>query len=300
MNSQGQYGTAPRRPSNTAATYSTQHLSDELHISPTSMVHTSGHMSPRDFTTAPGPQIKLDQPLSQPVNPQYQSSTVPNVLQPGRPVPMATNTAPSLPTMSGTIQQSPSEYSSPAKPSLSISHNNYSRSSPADHYDATTPSGYSPYAPTTPGGSANPGQSQYMSPQETKYSAGGSQRNVSHTPLGLADIRPRADSSLSDSQPGTMGYELANSQPSASNYLAPWALFAFDWCKWIPQGKGAGKVAIGSYLEDGHNYVCERQTNVSPRRPAMADIFHLRYKSSTPKSSTHPPTFIPPVPPSIV
>jgi WD repeat-containing protein 68 len=53
-----------------------------------------------------------------------------------------------------------------------------------------------------------------------------------------------------------MGYELANPQPSTSNYLAPWALYAFDWCKWTPQGKGAGKVAIGSYLEDGHNFVC--------------------------------------------
>ncbi|KAI0390766.1 WD40 repeat-like protein [Xylariaceae sp. FL0594] len=255
MNPQGQYGTAPRRPSNTAAAYNTQHLSDELHISPTSMSHTAGQMSPRDFTTAPGPQIKLEQPSSQPVNPQYQPSAVPNVLQPGRPAPMTTNTAPSLPTMSGPIQQSPGDYSSPTKPSLNMSHSSYSRSSPADPYDGSTHSGYSPYAPTTPGGSANPSQSQYMSSQEGKYGAPGSQRNVSHTPLGLADIRPRADSSLSDSQPGTMGYELANSQPSTSNYLAPWALFALDWCKWRPQGKGAGKVAIGSYLEDGHNYI---------------------------------------------
>jgi WD repeat-containing protein 68 len=37
--------------------------------------------------------------------------------------------------------------------------------------------------------------------------------------------------------------------------MAPWALYAFDWCKWAPQGNSAGKLAIGSYLEDGHNYV---------------------------------------------
>ncbi|KAH6647297.1 WD40-repeat-containing domain protein [Truncatella angustata] len=86
-------------------------------------------------------------------------------------------------------------------------------------------------------------------------SGSGSQRNISNTPLGLADIRPRADSSLSDGVPGSSGYELANAQPSPSNYLAPWALYAFDWCKWAPSANGAGKVAIGSYLEDGHNFI---------------------------------------------
>jgi len=74
-----------------------------------------------------------------------------------------------------------------------------------------------------------------------------------NTPLGLADIRPRADSSLSDGIPGS--YDLPNSQPGTSSYLAPWALYAFDWCKWPSQGNGAGKLAIGSYLEDGHNFV---------------------------------------------
>lgn len=252
MNQSGQYGAAPRRTN----TYGSQH--DELHISPT-MSH-SGQISPREFSTASGPHIKLDQPASQPVTPQYPNSGVPNVLQPGglgsgRPPAMSANTAPTLPTMSGAIQQhSPSEYASPSKPpSLSMSHA-YSRSSPAAPYETSSTS-YSPYTPTTPGGSSA-GPSQYMSPQESKYGAPGSQRNISNTPLGLADIRPRADSSLSENgPPGTIGYELANAQPSTSSYLAPWALYAFDWCKWTPQGRGAGKVAIGSYLEDGHNFV---------------------------------------------
>ncbi|KAI0593650.1 WD40-repeat-containing domain protein [Biscogniauxia sp. FL1348] len=252
MNQQGQYGPVPRRTN----TYGSQH--DELHISPTMTHPHPGQVSPRDFSAA-GPQITLEQPSSQPVNPQYQTSGVPNVLQPGppgaaRPSVVSANTAPVLPTMSGAIQQSPSEYASPSKPpSLSMSHS-YSRSSPAAPFEPS-PSGYAPYTPTTPGGSAAAGQSQYISPPDPKYNAPGSQRNISNTPLGLADIRPRADSSLSDGPPGTLGYELANSQPSTSNYLAPWALYAFDWCKWSPQGKGAGKVAIGSYLEDGHNFI---------------------------------------------
>ncbi|XDG08638.1 hypothetical protein ABKA04_008253 [Annulohypoxylon sp. FPYF3050] len=257
MNQPGQYGTAPRRTN----TYGSQH--DELHISPT-MSH-SGQISPREFTTtattatsSSGPHIKLDQPASQPVNPQYQNSGVPNILQPGglgsaRPPAMSANTAPTLPTMSGAIQHSPSEYTSPSKPpTLSLSHG-YSRSSPAAPYDNPSTS-YSPYTPTTPGGSAGQ-SSQYMSPQDPKYGAPGSQRNISNTPLGLADIRPRADSSLSDGPPGTLGYELANAQPSTSNYLAPWALYAFDWCKWAPRDRSAGKLAIGSYLEDGHNFI---------------------------------------------
>lgn len=74
-----------------------------------------------------------------------------------------------------------------------------------------------------------------------------------NTPLGLADIRPRADSSLSDGFPG--GYDQSSSQPGTSNYLAPWALYAFDWCKWPSTGNSTGKLAIGSYLEDGHNFV---------------------------------------------
>jgi WD repeat-containing protein 68 len=44
--------------------------------------------------------------------------------------------------------------------------------------------------------------------------------------------------------------------PTNSNYLAPWAVFAFDWCKYpVPHGNSAGKMAVGSYLEDPHNYV---------------------------------------------
>jgi DDB1- and CUL4-associated factor 7 len=246
------------------------------------MSPTAPQLSPRDFTAAPGPQIKLEQPASQPVTPSHypaaqaqahaqaqaqappnSSSSVPNVLQPAgglgpaRPPVLSTNTASSLATMSGSIQQSPSDYSSPSKPpTLSLSAHGYSRSSSANApYDS--PSTYTPYTPTTPGGTVT-GPPQFMSTPDPKYGAPGSQRNISNTPLGLADIRPRADSSLSDGTPGTLGYELANAQPTTSNYLAPWALYAFDWCKWTPPGKGVGKVAIGSYLEDGHNFVSTR------------------------------------------
>ena len=69
---------------------------------------------------------------------------------------------------------------------------------------------------------------------------------------------------MSEGAPGSLGYDLANAQAGTSNYMAQWPMYAFDWCKWRPQGNGAGKLAIGSYLEDGHNYVsnlvCHRET----------------------------------------
>lgn len=148
------------------------------------------------------------------------------------------------------------EFDTRQRPQINVSHA-YSRSSPAaPNYDA--PNTYHPYTPTTPGATA----SHYASPSETsKYGTIGSQRHVSNTPLGLADIRPRADSSMSDGPHGNFGSEVSNAQPGPSNYIAPWAIYAFDWCKWPAQGNGAGKVAVGSYLEDGHNFVSFRITN---------------------------------------
>ncbi|KAK5992974.1 putative WD repeat-containing protein C17D11.08 [Cladobotryum mycophilum] len=268
----------PRRQQTGTGSYGAQQ--DELHMSGMS---PQAQVSPRDYP----PQIKLDHsPVGSQLPPP---SSVPNVLQPGglsapRPPSMSANTAPTIPTIhasdtssasgSGSMstsqhqqlqQQSqapPPDYSSSSRPPLSLSHT-YSRSSPAANYDAPpSSSSYHAYTPTTPGSSS----SQFMSPQDaaTRYSAPGSQRNLSNTPLGLADIRPRADSSMSDGTPGTLGYELANTQPGPSNYLAPWPVYAFDWCKWTPRGNSAGKVAVGSYLEDGHNFIQILDTQVVP------------------------------------
>ena len=54
-------------------------------------------------------------------------------------------------------------------------------------------------------------------------------------------------------------YSSEPTAPTTSNYLAPWPVYAFDWCKWPIQnqqiGDSAGKMALGSYVEDGHNFV---------------------------------------------
>ncbi|KAH6847066.1 WD40-repeat-containing domain protein [Chaetomium sp. MPI-CAGE-AT-0009] len=257
MNQQPQY-----QPQRRTGNFSSQH--DELHAASQGMPGHQTHqsqvqnqqMSPRDYSTG-APHIKLEQ--VSPSLPQMQgyqgSGVVPNVLQPGgsgtRQPTLPSNAAPTLPSMQQSDYQShQSQTQTKHNNSLSLSHS-YSRSSPSSHYEAGG-TGYNPYTPTTPGGTA--ASTQYMSPTEPKYNQASS-RNVSNTPLGLADIRPRADSSLSDGLPGTPGYELASTQSRTSNYMAPWALYAFDWCKWAPQANSAGKLAIGSYLEDGHNFI---------------------------------------------
>jgi DDB1- and CUL4-associated factor 7 len=218
---------------------------DELHLSgATNMASQRGALSPRDYTTSAGPRISLEQ--AAPEASQYTSAgQLPGSLQPGRPGPITANTAPNAPTMA------PEQYSSPSRSSaLGLSHS-YTRSSPAAGFDGQ---GFTPFTPTTPGGTD---QGHFTSPTTQKYAPQSTQRAVSNTPLGLADIRPRADSGLSDGLPGAnpYSYDGANSVPTNSNYLAPWAIYAFDWCKWPAQNHDAGKVAVGSYLEDGHNFV---------------------------------------------
>lgn len=216
---------------------------DELHLG-SNVNAPRDPLSPRDYTPA-GPRISLEQ--ATPGSSQYQSGgQLPGSLQPGRPGPMSANTAPTVPTASQTLSQE--QYTTPSRSSaMGLSHN-YTRSSPAG-FDGQ---GYASFGATTPGAS-----DQYTSPTNQKYTPQNAQRTVSNTPLGLADIRPRADSGLSDNIPGAnpYSYDGANAVPTNSNYLAPWAIYAFDWCKWPAQNHDAGKVAVGSYLEDGHNFV---------------------------------------------
>lgn len=145
-----------------------------------------------------------------------------------------------------------SEYKSSSR-SNSYTHN-YSRSSPAAPAGGFESAQSTQYTyPPTPG---NLAAEPFASPTQ-KYTPG-QQRNVPNTPLGLADIRPRADSSVGEPLlPGAnpYSYDGTNAVPTNSNYLAPWALYAFDWCKWPAQNGEAGKLAVGSYLEDGHNFV---------------------------------------------
>ena len=88
----------------------------------------------------------------------------------------------------------------------------------------------------------------------------------SHSPLNLTDIRSRAVSDANDGAAGTTMLFNYSDQPTNSNYLAPFATYAYDWCKWpVIGGGGAGKMAVGSYLEDPHNFIQILDTQIAPQ-----------------------------------
>jgi WD repeat-containing protein 68 len=209
--------------------------------SPAFTTSANSAMSGLDQTpNKPDYNIHLQQatPSSQPQ--QHNMSNLPNTLLPGAsssssrpPTAATTYSAPqTIPTMPPPINTNQQQYT-PRPPTLNAQHS-HSRSSPAgmdQKYIAFSSTPTKSYNSVTP--------------------------SSSHSPLGLADIRPRTNSDLLNrhgSQSAAM-YDYAPSQTNCS-YTAPWAAYSFDWCKWpVPNGNSCGKMAIGSYLEDPHNFV---------------------------------------------
>ena len=238
-----QYQT-PRR----APTFSRQ--PEELHIPSASSAMGDIHhyQPPPAYGGGEGLSIHL-----QPSTPQYSSGTtsnpVPGALQPGpigRPPPMSSNTAPgsipTLPQLSTQMQQGPA-----SSRSVTLNHaHSYSRSSPS----GMDQSKFKPFSNT-------PEASKYSSSNTTYVPQ--TPQGSSYSPLGLADIRPRTDSNFMDDTTSPNVYSgISDRQyPRNSNYQAPWPIYALDWCRWPQRSNGnpSGKVAIGSYLEDNHNYV---------------------------------------------
>jgi DDB1- and CUL4-associated factor 7 len=228
---------------------------EELHMPLSSNAVGSGqamHYQPhQEYSGNGAPSINLQQSTPQHTQPPSNSTNnLPGALLPGhptRPGPSSANTAPStiptLPQISTQTQQ-------PTTPSRSATLNHshaYSRSSPAGLDEQK----FKAFANT-------PDTSKYAPPGSQGYAPSG-QQSSSYSPLGLADIRPRADTGYSDgpTSPSVFPHNGELQVPSNSNYLAPWAVYALDWCKWPVQtsNSSAGRVAIGSYLEDSHNFV---------------------------------------------
>jgi DDB1- and CUL4-associated factor 7 len=221
---------------------------EELHMN---LNQQSNAMS--DFHHYGAPPAYAGEGLSikiEPSTPQFSpNNSQPGTLQPGglasRPGPLASsNTAPSLPSLpqiSTQLQQPPLS----ARPSVNHTHS-YSRSSPG----AMDQPKYKPFTNTPEQSKFPTSQNSYM-PQTPSGPS-------SYSPLGLADIRQRTDLPFADLQfsPNIAQEQEAAQYPQNSNYLAPWPIYAVDWCKWPPGVPSrSGKVAIGSYLEDNHNYV---------------------------------------------
>jgi WD repeat-containing protein 68 len=234
----------------------------QAHQSQQSQPPPQQHMysSPSDYASAPNLNIHQATPQGHYSN-APSAPSVPGSLQVGsnaqqqpqqqRPGPSSALTAPSavpqintnaqqytLPTRSNTMSQQQQHPSSHA----------YSRSSPAG---LGPDQKYIPFSNT-------PENSKYTAGTPVqKYYSSTPLGTASNSPLGLADIRPRANSSMNDNpmEGGTMFTDHERA-PSNSNYFTPWPAYAFDWCKWnVHGGNSAGKMAVGSYLEDTHNFV---------------------------------------------
>ncbi|EIT75311.1 WD40-repeat-containing domain protein [Aspergillus flavus] len=226
------------------------------------------------------------------------NTALPGALQPGnanRPPAVSINTAPSgIPTlsqMSTQLQQQPQpqpqhqqpppqQPQPPTTPRSNMSNaHGHSRSSPANaRYGSSPGAGFPPHTP-----------------QGAKYS-----------PLGLADIRPTGDL-LGDpiTSPGSLPFNGDNQVPSNSNYIAPWPIYAVDWCKWpIPGNSGSfgGKIALGSYLEDNHNYIQIIDTHWTKPDPDTPDAatgeIKLEYVKTAEATHSYPVTRILWEPPS--
>ncbi|KAI4139421.1 MAG: hypothetical protein L6R39_006290, partial [Caloplaca ligustica] len=231
---------------------------EELHIpsesagtNPTMQAHAPRHHSyhaSQDSSAnqlAPGISIHQATPHGSQHTAASNTGILPGALRPGASsANTAPGTIPTLPQISTQTQQ----YANSSRSSTASHTHSYSRSSPAG-FD---PQRYLPYVNT-------PESTKFPATPINKYGSSHTPHGSSaYSPLGLADIRP--DSGMVDGPMSANPYASdINSAPTNSNYVAPWPVYAFDWCKWPVQpqssGEAAGKMAIGSYVEDGHNFI---------------------------------------------
>ncbi|KAL9129605.1 MAG: hypothetical protein Q9217_001993 [Psora testacea] len=217
---------------------------------------------------APGISIHHATPQTSHYTSSSIGSALPGALQPGRPSASASITAPSsIPTLP--------PLQNPNQP-------------------GSDQSKYVPFVGTP--------ESKYASPPNHGYtSSQAGQGDSIYSPLGLADIRPLTESGVLESQ--SANPSSSDGYPNVatnSNYLAPWPVYAFDWCKWPGQkqqiGDSAGKMAIGSYVEDGHNFIQILETRVTaePDLESMpeASQYSLEYFKTAEATHAYPVTRI--------
>jgi WD repeat-containing protein 68 len=249
---------------------------EELHVNTMSQSLNQGHAQSHSQSHGQSQA----QPQSQPHVPSQTSSaaynppdqysapnlSLPGSLQPGtaqqqqqqqqRPGPPASSyTAPSTVPTVPQINTNAQQYTLPTR---SNTMNQPQQPPPSHSYSRSSPAGLGPDQKYIPFSSTPDGSKYTSATPAQKYYPSTPSGAASNSPLGLADIRPRANSSMADDSTGagTVFTDTSDRTPSNSSYLTPWPAYAFDWCKWnVHGGNGAGKMAVGSYLEDTHNFV---------------------------------------------
>ncbi|KAF1832722.1 WD40 repeat-like protein [Decorospora gaudefroyi] len=284
---------------------------EELHIAtsvPSSVAAQQMYNSPDHYQrSAPNININIDQGTPQ-HNP-YGAPAVPGSLQPAggsgqhqqqRPAPSNAYTAPVVPTQTQ-IASNAQQYTLPTR-SNTISQAQHSPHS-SHSYSRSSPAGMGPDQKYIPF-SSTPDQHKYAAGTPAqKYYPSTPSGAASNSPLGLADIRPRGNPAMDQESMGHGNAMVSdqNKVPSNSNYLAPWSIYAYDWCKWnIPGGTSAGKMAVGSYLEDNHNFIRILDTQIAPQDVSApgATPFGLEYNAIAEATCSFPVTRILWEPPS--
>lgn len=223
------------------------------------------------------------------------ANNVPGALQPAggatRSVPSTSYSTPStVPSMQ--IQTNAQQYTQQT-PSRSNTLHSHSRSSPAGMDGSQK---YIPFnqTPTQTPVTSNP---KAYNLSHTQTPAG-----PSHSPLNLGDIRSRTVSDVNEGASGTAAIFSYSETATNSNYLAPFATYAYDWCKWpvMGGGSGAGKMALGSYLEDPHNFIQILDTQITPQEVTSPGAPHygLEYTKVAEATCAYPVTRILWEPPS--
>lgn len=187
-------------------------------------------------------------------------NALPGALQPAggvsRPPPATSSTAP-MQQQQPPLQNNASHYSQAQPPSRTGTMHSHSRSSPSGLEGSQR---YIPFSQTPSQTPTTSNPKAYNISNAQTPSAG-----PSHSPLNLTDIRSRAISDANEGPQGTAFFSYSDS-PTNSNYLAPFPTYAYDWCKWpVMGGSGAGKMAVGSYLEDPHNFIQILDTQIVPQ-----------------------------------
>ncbi|KAI9713705.1 MAG: hypothetical protein M1828_001394 [Chrysothrix sp. TS-e1954] len=179
--------------------------------------------------------------------------------------------APPVPQLTTNFNQ---QYENTPRPTTMHSSHSYSRSSPAVGLEQK----YIPFSNT-------PDANRYQNaPSSKSYIPQTPTGAPSHSPLALADIRPRTELHMGDeltSPPGQV-YNGPGLTQTTNSYLAPWAIYAYDWCNWPVIGDtGIGKMAICSYLEDPHNFIQILDTDVESTDSATPNLEFRRLAEAT-------------------
>ncbi|KAI5803896.1 WD40-repeat-containing domain protein [Geopyxis carbonaria] len=99
------------------------------------------------------------------------------------------------------------------------------------------------------------------SQHSSSHSHGGA--GSSHLGMGLSGLTSSSNS-MRERDPEPVG---GLGAVGPGRWMSPYGLYALDWCKWpTTSGNGYGRIAVGSYSEDSHNYI-----QVLDTRPAQPD-----------------------------